>query len=77
MRKLLVLVFAMIMMLGLIAGCGDNADTEENSAAGDPAEVQDSTRLDEAVEEVVDSAKATMETAVDSAAAAAKEALGN
>jgi len=69
MKKFLLLTLVALFMISLLIGCGQEAETPaEDSGAGQPEEVADTTRLD--------SADVGAETPVDTATATEAEAEG-
>lgn len=63
MKKFLLSLMLLMFMVSLIVGCGEKADTPaDNAPSGEPEEVADTTRLDEAATEATEAADTTMAT---------------
>ena len=77
MKRLLVLLFATLFVIGLVAGCGQKeaAETEKVPADVKEAEMADTTRMDEVVDSLADEAKEAVEEAAEDVKDAAEGAV--
>ena len=76
MKRVLLLLFVALLALAIVVGCGTKQEeTDKVPAETKAAEMMDSTRLDSAMTEMVDSAKAVMDNAADSAKGLIKDAI--
>ena len=48
MKRILVVCLCLLFALSLLVGCGQKKETEQNTPAGQPEEMMDSTRMDSA-----------------------------
>lgn len=59
MKKFLLSLMLLMFMISLVVGCGEKADVPaDNAPSGEPEEVADTTRLDEAATEATEATEA-------------------